>query len=67
MQKSCFLGPTILEILQPNWYQYTYIALKQEKVEIMQWPQFFQLNWESIAHVSIWFQVLLVSREIKLT
>ena len=32
---------------------YTYMALKQGKVEIMQWPQFFQLNWESIAHVSI--------------
>ena len=36
-----------------QWNMYVCIALKQKKVEIMQWPQFFQLNWESIAHVSI--------------
>ena len=29
MQKSCFLGPTIFEIPQPNWY-YVYINSKEE-------------------------------------
>ena len=24
LQKSCFLGPTILEVPQPNWYYYWY-------------------------------------------
>ena len=26
LQKSCFLGPPIFEIPQPNWYYYLYIA-----------------------------------------
>ena len=30
MQKSCFLGPTIFKIPQPNWYQYTYYCKQIE-------------------------------------
>ena len=29
---SCFLGPTIFEILQPNWYYYTTWTNKQGNV-----------------------------------